>query len=332
VRVPRLAGTNDLIRAVWGNPLAARLPPSSTNGTVWSFDHFLVYHLKESGFPYADSALRYPALAGIAPASTPALVGRGGLFDGSSQYLNAGVINIGNSFTLSAWVNLDPTVTDIRTIWANKAGGYSTAGFALYADTFQTSDHKLLMETGNGTSGANASTAVGWVSAGRWHQITAVVDRLGGAARLYVDGNDLTQTATIRTDFDNQAALNLGRFTSGDFYWKGMIDEARIESVARSSNWVWATWMTVASNTALASYSSVIRQPLALSISGTGAEKLLCWPASGVGATLYTGTNLAPPITWTVVTSQAVLVNTQWQTTLPIDSSQTRFYQLQAQP
>jgi hypothetical protein len=332
VRVPQLAGTNDFIRADWGNPLAARLPPSSTNGTVWSFDHLLVYHLKESGFPYADSALRYPALAGIAPTSTPGLVGRGCLFDGSSQYLNSGVINLGDSFTLSAWVNLDPTIRDIRTIWANKAGGYNTAGLALYADTYQTSDHKLIIETGDGISGANASTAADCVSAGQWHQITAVVDRPGGAARLYVDGNDLTQTATISADLDNQAALNLARFTSGNFYWKGMIDEARIESVARSSNWIWATWMTVASNSALASYEGVIRQPLALSIAGTGAEKLFCWPASGVGATLYTGTNLALPITWTAVTNQPVLVNTQWQTTLPTDSSQTRFYQLHAQP
>ena len=332
VRVPRLAGTNDFIWADWGNPLAARLPPSSTNGAVWSLDHFLVYHMKERGFPYADSALRYPALAGIAPASTPGLVGRGCLFNGSSQYLNAGVINLGDSFTLSAWVNLDSTSKDIQTIWANKAGGYNSAGLALYADTYQTSDHKLLLETGNGSSGATATTAVGRVSPGQWQQITAVVDRPGGAARLYVDGNDFTQTATIRADLANQAAMNLARFTGGNFYWKGMIDEARIESVARSSNWVWATWMTVASNTVLASYSSVLRQPLALSIAGTGATKLLCWPASGVGAGLYAATNLAPPITWTAVTNQPVLVNTQWQNTLPADASQTRFYRLQAEP
>ena len=126
--------------------------------------------------------------------------------------------------------------------------------------------------------------------------------------------------------------MNLARFTGGNFYWKGMIDEARIESVARSSNWVWATWMTVASNTVLASYSSVLRQPLALSIAGTGATKLLCWPASGVGAGLYAATNLAPPITWTAVTNQPVLVNTQWQNTLPTDASHTRFYRLQAEP
>lgn len=72
----------------------------------------------------------------------------------------------------------------------------------------------------------------------------------GPLARSSADCN----WASIRADLNNQAAMNLARFTSGNFYSKGMIDEARIESVTRSSNWVWATWMTVASNTALASY------------------------------------------------------------------------------
>ena len=64
VRVPRLTGTNECIQAYWGNPLATTLPPSSTDGSVWSSDHLLVYHLKENGFSYADSALRYPCAVG----------------------------------------------------------------------------------------------------------------------------------------------------------------------------------------------------------------------------------------------------------------------------
>ena len=331
VRVPMLGSTNDFIQAYWGNPLAAGLPPSSSDGSVWSSDHLLVYHLEESGFSYADSALRYPALSGVAPVSTSGLIGRGSRFDGSSQYLNFGVISFGNSFTLSAWVNLDPTATDIRTIWANKTGGYNTAGFALYVDTYQTSDRKLVLETGDGVSGATSSTDIGAVSAGQWHQVTAVVDRTGGKARLYVDGRERTQITNIRTDFASQNAVNLGRFTSGDFYWKGKMDEVRIESVVRSTNWAWASWMTVASNSALASYSSVVQQPLALSVAGIGKEGLVYWPAHGVGAALRSATNLATPITWTPVTNQPVLVSNQWQITLPTDSSEARFYQLQTQ-
>jgi hypothetical protein len=287
--------------------------------------------LKESGFPYADCALRYPALSGIALTSTSGIIGRGCRFDGFTQYLNSGVINFANPFTLSTWVNLDSAATDIRTIWANKAGGYNTAGFALYVNSYQTSDRKLILETGNGVSGATSSTDIGAVSAGQWHQVTAVVDRTGGKARLYVDGRERTQITNIRTDFAGQNAVNLGRFTSGDFYWKGKMDEVRIESVVRSTNWAWASWMTVASNSALASYSSVVQQPLALSVAGIGKEGLVYWPAHGVGAALRSATNLATPITWTPVTNQPVLVSNQWQITLPTDSSEARFYQLQTQ-
>jgi hypothetical protein len=290
-----------------------------------------VYHLKENGFSYVDSTLRHPALTGTATASTSGIVGRGCRFDGSVQYLNSGVINLGNAYTLTAWVNLDPAATDIRTIWSNKAGGYNATGFALYVDTYQTSDHKLILETGNGVSGATASTDTGVVSAGQWYQIAAVVDRAGGKAHLYVDGKDLTQMGNIRTDFANQIAVNVGRFTNGYYYWKGKMDEVRIESEVRSTNWVWASWMTVASNTALASYSGVDQQPLALSVTGSGKEGLLFWPAYGVGAVLRSATNLALPITWIPVTNQPVLVSNQWQITLPTGNSETRFYQLESQ-
>ena len=228
-------------------------------------------------------------------------------------------------------MNLDSAATDIRTIWANKAGGYNTAGFALYVDSYQTSDRKLILETGNGVSGATASTATGAVSSGQWHQITAVVDRAGGKARLYVDGKDLTQIENIRTDFANQTAVNLGRFTSGNYYWRGKMDEVRIESGVRSTNWAWANWMTVVSNSALASYSSVVQQPLAISVAGTGKEGTVYWPAHGVGAALRSATNLTPPVTWTPVTNQPVLVSTQWQISLPTDSGEARFFQLQTQ-
>jgi len=32
------------------------------------------------------------------------------------------------------------------------------------------------------------------------------------------------------------------------YYLHGMIDEVRISSVARSSNWIWACWLNMASN------------------------------------------------------------------------------------
>jgi hypothetical protein len=332
VSVPQLSGPGDSIWAYWGNPAATNLPSSSTNGAVWSANHFLVWHLKETGFPFADSAEQYPALPGVAPSSTTGEIGHGCSFDGASQYLNAGAINLGNAFTLSAWVNLSSTApANIRTIWANKQGGFSAGGFALYVNTYQTNDGKVWLETGNGTSGTAAFTAAGVVGSNQWHRITAAVDRAGGTAHLYVDGTDQTQSRPIRTDLGNQGLVNLGRFTNSNFYWKGALDEARIEIGARSSNWVWAAAMNVLSNATFASYSTVTQQLPALALTAGANGLTLNWPGNGVGFALFTTTDLTSPTVWSPATNTASLVNNQWQVGVPPTDSNVRFYRLRSQ-
>jgi hypothetical protein len=73
VQVPALSGTNTSIWAYWGNPMANTTPPPGTN--VWvpqpweglpAYD--VVYHLKESSFPFADAAGTVP---GELPAPRP---------------------------------------------------------------------------------------------------------------------------------------------------------------------------------------------------------------------------------------------------------------------
>ena len=330
VSVPLLSSSNDFIWAYWGNPAAANPPAYTTNGAAWANDE-VVWHLKESGFPYADSTQQHPALSGTAPVLTGAAIGHGGLFNGSSQFLNAGPVNVGPAFTLSAWIKLDPAESNIQTVWANKPGGWNSAGFGLYANTYNTTDGKLLLETGDGTTGLTASTLTNRVTAGQWHHVTAAVNEAAGVARLYVDGTDCTQSAAIATDFPNQTSVNLGCLTNAVYYFKGVLDEARIESGVCSSNWIWASYMTVASNSTLQNYSSVTQQPPALTIGlGAGNGTILNWPGCGVGFILCTATNLAPPVAWTRATNQPYMTNNQWQTGLPAGNG-TAYFRLVSQ-
>jgi hypothetical protein len=69
VQVPSLTSSNDYITALWGNAADSAMPPGNTNGAAWttlsgSNDFLLVYHLSQSGFPFADSTLHYPATWG----------------------------------------------------------------------------------------------------------------------------------------------------------------------------------------------------------------------------------------------------------------------------
>jgi hypothetical protein len=112
---------------------------------------------------------------------------------------------------------------------------------------------------------------------------------------------------------------------------KGVLDEARIESGVCSSNWIWASWATVASNTNLQNYSSVTQQPPALTIGiGGGNGTYFSWPGSGVGFLLYQATNLVPPVAWTLATNQPMLISNQWQSVLPVGGN-AGFFRLQSQ-
>jgi hypothetical protein len=330
VRLPQLASTNDCIWAYWGNLTATNPPAWATNGSVWSSDHYLVWHLKESGFPYADSAQQFPALGGIAPGSANGLVGLGCALNGTSQYLDAQAINLGAAFTLSTLIKLDTSATNIQVIWANKPGGWNSPGFGLYVDSYNTADKELRLETGDGSAGTTAATATGAVSFGAWHHVAAVVDRAGGTAHLYVDGTDRTVSGGVITGFANQSGVNLGRLTNNAYYLKGTLDEARIEAATRSSNWVWATYMTTLSNSALTTYSPVIQQPPPLSLAGGASQLIVKWPASALGFSLYAATNLAPTAVWTRVTNPVALTNGQWQSVLSTNTATALFYRLKS--
>ncbi|HYG35149.1 MAG TPA: DUF2341 domain-containing protein [Clostridia bacterium] len=328
VRVPALSSTSDFIWAYWGNPSAMNLPATSTNSSVWSENFELVWHLKETAFPFADSAAKHPAITGSLPASSSAgLIGRGCTFNGASSYLNAGVVNLGNTFTLSAWVKMDANASSIRSIWASKAGGSSTPGLALYANSWGTSDQKLILETGNGSGAAYAGTDTNQVTPGQWHHIAAAINRTAGTAQFFIDGEDRTTSTSALTGFPNQTNLFLGRFGDPTYFFKGTMDEARIETALRSANWIWASWMTTVSNATFTSYEAPQAQRPALSASLNTTTFSLQWPGSGTGYQLYSATNLMQPV-WVPATNQAVLVNGQWQALLPIDLEEMRFYRL----
>lgn len=332
VQVPTLSSSNDFIWAYWGNAAATHLPAYATNGAVWSQNFELVWHLKESAFPFADSASKHPAAAGDAPLSTAAgIVGRAGVFNGTADYLNAGAVNLGDRFTLSAWVNLNAAATSIQTVWGNKAGGGSPTGFSWFVNSWNSADKKIIFETANGSWGTAGASDTNLVTYSQWHHLAAVVNRAAGTVRLFLDGVDRTVSETIQSDFANQSAVNLGRFTNSLYYFKGTVDEARIESDLRCPDWVWASWLTVASNATFASYATVSRQSPALSAALSGGQIRLTWPASSAGFALYTSTNVGPTANWLPDTNQSVFLNDLWQVTLTASPNATRFHRLQSQ-
>jgi len=328
VQVPALRGTNTSIWAYWGNPAATTPPAWTTNGAVWQPPYLLVWHLEQSGLPYQDSAALHPAASGVAPGVTAGAVGSGGLFNGGSSYLHGGVVNVGGAFTLFAWAKVANTASNIQTLWANKPGGWNSNGFALYVNTYNTGDQKLLLEDGDGVNGQTLASAAGAVTPGTWHALAAAVNETNGTAELYVDGRNVANGSTV-TDFADASGLDFGRLTNSVYYFDGSLDEARIASGVCSSNWIWATWLNVASNSVFNSVSPV-NAPPSLSLAASAAGTLLTWPAAAGVFALCTTTNLNPPVVWLPASNTVTYVNGQWQAPILPPTRGNQFYRLQA--
>ena len=337
VQIPALSGTNSTIWAYWGNAVATT-PPAGTN--VWvpqpweglpAFD--VVYHLKETGFPYADATGLSPALTGTKPTPVAGIVGTGESF--ASSYLDAGTINVGGTFTVSAWVDLSSTDNNIQSIWASKAGS-SSSGFALYVNFYNTADQELILETGNGLGPVpTLASAPSAVSYNQWHMVAAAINMTGTNAQLYVDGVAVAGTGSIRPDFGTNQDVQLGQLIAAGFPFNGLIDEARIQSSVSSSNWIWASYITVAKNSSLASYSNVVSTviapplPVAIHVQFSGGSLSLSGTGGTAGGTYYVigSTNLAVPMgSWTVLSTNLFDASGNFSSSVPVDVSKQALF------
>jgi hypothetical protein len=288
VQVPSITTTNDYLTVCWGNALDSAMPPSNTNGAVWTTlgganDATLVYHFSQGGLPCADAALQYPANSGVPPALTTGMIGNGAAFNGSSQFLDAGLVPVGKAFTVSAWVNLATAATSEQTIWSNKQGGWATAGFDFYVNSWNASDGIIYFDTADGVNGNVSARTVSHVfSFGQWHLLTGALDGVNGAVHVYVDGVDQTINTGVDTAFQTTNYVRCGSLLTGTpgstayCGFDGSMDETRIENAVRSPAWVWASWATVA-DSAFASYGTIAPAVVNLQFQQTNGQVLLTW-------------------------------------------------------
>jgi hypothetical protein len=77
--------------------------------------------------------------------------------------------------------------------------------------------------------------------------------------KYFRDGSLIGAFSTAKTAIDDRSGpLVLGGVDAMGNYWVGALDELRISSVARSADWLWATWRSVAANTAFNEYGPVL--------------------------------------------------------------------------
>ena len=331
VQIPALSGAGDFIWAYWGNPSDTTAPVGTNVWVPQQFENLpayqIVYHMKEGAFPFADSTQQHPATNGVAPTQTSGIVGTAGNFTGTS-WLDAGTNDVGDAFTLSAWVNIPLNTANIQTVWANAPGGFAMPGFSLFINTFNATDQKIDISSGDGAAGNESTSSTGAVPFGGWHLVSVAINRTNGTAQLYTDGNNVGSSVAIVKDFPTLRDLNLGQFISGSFGFHGGMDEARIQSGVNSSNWVWASWATVAQNSSLQSYAAVnstVANPITIQFQSSGGNLVLSGNGGAANANqtyrVLSTTNVALPLAqWTPVATNVFDNNGNFTSSVPINT------------
>ena len=170
-------------------------------------------------------------------------------FNGSSGYVsipNQALLNPAQ-ITVETWAEFTGPVVDLWTMLVAK--GYD--GNCPY---------NLLLAQGRGagaigfggwvTSETIAASPAGTVATAERHYLAGTCDPT--YYNIYTDGILRGSTSGPGSLPSNGTPLGFGASSSWYggpcFYFNGTLDEIRLSSVPRSSNWVWACWMNVASN------------------------------------------------------------------------------------
>lgn len=245
VQVPLLVNSNTYIWAYWGNAAETNPPPCTTNGAVWTAGFHQVYHMTEPNARDSTTNRLHGTAANGAVASTGGLIGDALSFSEGG----AGAVSLpyydrnSTPYTLSAWINT-----------ADADG--AILGWVFY----EPQDH-LLMQTLNGKlrfylnawTGNNQMLSPQDVNDSQWHYCVAVRGT-NSAGKLYVDGAQVASTSIGSTRGGGSSFMGRTKAETwslgvpSDYYYNGLMDEVRVADANSSSNWIWASWMTVASN------------------------------------------------------------------------------------
>lgn len=144
-------------------------------------------------------------------------------FDGSNDRVEIGTaINttFSSNFSVEAWINTSTLNTSINAIISNQSAGGSNPGFSLFANSFGSSNRRLLFEGSN----QNIQTANGALPASGWVHVAAVKN--GATVTLYINGVASASGSFVYSTTSN--SLKIGTFGDNNFPFKGGIDNVRI--------------------------------------------------------------------------------------------------------
>jgi autotransporter-associated beta strand protein len=267
VQVPRFTNNCSII-ASWGNLANTNPPACTTNGATWTTNFLAVWHLNQTPpDDMLDSTTNNNDAVStniLVASQVDGLIGDSLDFDGADNWLNVSNTTplklTGGRFTLSAWVNLYAANTGVIMAKGRNGGSWDSwflgAGSNYGADFNANPTNRLCVgfRYGSGPGNLVLASQTSNVTLSNWVSVVGTLD--GANLTLYVNGQPNAVTPATQSPYNISEQVWIGADLNRN-YLNGQLDELRVETVARSSNWIWAAYQNVASNAAFASYGAV---------------------------------------------------------------------------
>ena len=258
VQVPVLTN-NSTIYATWGSPNSSVPQPYTTNGATWANGYGAVWHLSSTN----DSSTNMATLTLTGSSLVPGLLGSSIALTGSTPYASSSASITNFPLTMSVWYkfNAPNWLANSGPILISAYNPASTKEF--WVDWYNSSGTMIrnVVQDGGTYVGSYTSTP----DTG-WHQLTSIFPS-AGTSQLFMDGKQITFTSASGSG----TPTGVSKFAVGGLVYNGstwynspvngLEDEARWSGVARSTNWVWAEYLNMASNSAFQTTTLAYPQP-----------------------------------------------------------------------
>ncbi|MEM7393608.1 MAG: hypothetical protein AAF492_14780, partial [Verrucomicrobiota bacterium] len=278
VQVPALSGPDTRIHLTWGGPTHTNPPVYTTDGSTWSNGFEAVWHMNEldaldsSGHGRDGTAFGNPQVVN-------GLIGSAVDFDGGADRIQIvgykGVL-AQTGRTVTAWIRTADNNGSI-VYWGDNTEP-AGAKWQLRTQRETSPEGRLRVEV---RAGNKVHQTV--MTNNLWHHGVVTWELYDGPAppnhddsitnaHIYTDGIISVNTPgwTNRQPMYTRSGDDLligadDQFAVTQRELNGELDEIRVASVARSSNWVWAVYMNGSSNAVFNTYAPLeLRPPLVL--------------------------------------------------------------------
>ena len=168
---------------------------------------------------------------------------------------------------------------------SNAGANTATNGFKVYWNTWNSYDHKMLIENGNGTAGAVTLSTAAQVTSNTWQHLVYTLNKTTGVATMYRNGTQVAIDSTaLLSNFGTNQSWWIGSIGGGSYWMNAQLGVFKIYSTILTSAEV-----TSAYNSTSARYTATPTCPVpaaptnsvAPSISGTLAYNSVLTAANG---------------------------------------------------